>query len=347
MGIANKRTGRTLFESIPGLTKNIPIPAKGIIDGLLTQRDIRPGLSSDLLKVPIYQGEHDADGSRAFYHEHVYTWKITGEHLPGFLPAGSDVTITVEVDASERIALHAFFPYLEQTVSLDVSTDTVQKEIDEQELEREISKAEHTVTEMTNDRHGFDVGKFDGLNQNLESIRKKFEQGRRDYDGKKEVQNNLRQVLRSIDALTDAAEWPKLEAQLKDIFSHLESANRDLGNEKTTRMVETYRRQVDQVVREQNLKIGRALYEEINSAFLSLTFIYQLVSFVQYHDSNFDSLIWKDATRARQLLNQALNIVSGDPTIEKLHPVVKGLIDLMPEDQKPDWDYTLLTKAMF
>lgn len=74
-----------------------------------TQKQINPGSSSDFIKIPIYQGDFGAEGSRAIYNEHVYDVVITGEDLPKLLPECSDVDLTVKVDKSERITLSAFF----------------------------------------------------------------------------------------------------------------------------------------------------------------------------------------------------------------------------------------------
>ena len=43
---------------------------------------------------------------------------ITGDDVPKFLPAGSDVEITVKIDSSRRIDFEAYFPFLEESIEL-------------------------------------------------------------------------------------------------------------------------------------------------------------------------------------------------------------------------------------
>ena len=47
----------------------------------------------------------------------------------------------------------------------------------------------------------------------------------------------------------------------------------------------------------------------------------------------FGDIRCKDSSRARQLVNKGLEEMNGQPTVEKLHPIACGLIDLMPDDE--------------
>ena len=90
-------------------------------------------------------------------------------------------------------------------------------------------------------------------------------------------------------------------------------------------------------IRKQDVQMGRQVLDEINSVFVGVTLIYQLVGFVRHHSTNFGQYKWKDAGRARQLLNQGLDIINNDPSVESLHPLVCAVIDLMdvPLSEKP------------
>ena len=46
----------------------------------------------------------------------------------------------------------------------------------------------------------------------------------------------------------------------------------------------------------------------------------------------FGSVRWKDSSRAHQLINKGLEEINNQPTVEKLHPIVCSLIDLMPKE---------------
>lgn len=135
-----KSTGKIVFKEVSGLEKNKSLPAIGTKNGLKTQKQIRPGMDSDFIKIPIYQGEHGADGTRALYNEHVYDIIISGSDLPALLPENSDVDLTISIDKSQLVSVQAYFPYLDHTSEIEVPTDTVQS-VDTKWLSNEIRKA--------------------------------------------------------------------------------------------------------------------------------------------------------------------------------------------------------------
>ncbi len=52
-------------------------------------------MATYFIKIPLYQGEHASDGTRAIYNEHVYNIIIiSANDLPALLPANSDVDLT-------------------------------------------------------------------------------------------------------------------------------------------------------------------------------------------------------------------------------------------------------------
>ncbi|MFW5721565.1 MAG: Hsp70 family protein, partial [Bacteroidota bacterium] len=207
--IKSRASGKVVFRSIKGLEMNQSTPATGTTNGLKTQKQIRPGMKEDSLKIPLYQGEHGADGTRAIHNEHVYDVIITGEDLPKLLPEGSDVDLTVKVDKSERITLSAFFLALDYTHEIEVPSNTTQKEIDAKWLESEINKAQQTLNLIKQEGVYSDQEKLNSLDAEISETKKRFEQGKGDYDRKKDVLDSLRRSLKKLDEVQSSSEWPK------------------------------------------------------------------------------------------------------------------------------------------
>ena len=107
-------------------------------------------------------------------------------------------------------------------------------------------------------------------------------------------------------------------------------------------MVNQLRSELEEVIKSKNVKLGNVLLEEINSFYFNLTLIYQLIGFVRRHDEDFGSYSWKDSGRARTLLNKGLQVIGENPTVDELHPVVISLIDLLPNDERPSGDDSVL-----
>ncbi|MFV0553415.1 MAG: Hsp70 family protein [Mangrovibacterium sp.] len=337
--VKDKSTGKVRFASIKGLEKNQSIPAIGTRNGLKTQKQIRPGMDSDFIKIPVYEGDHASEGTRAIYNEHITDIIISGSDLPSLLPESSDVDLTVNVDRSEKITVTAYFPYLDYTTEIKV--DSKQASIETSWLENEIKKAQGSIVELKADGNSHN-GQVQKIEFELDQLQKKFENNKNDVDSKQEVLDNLRKSLKSIDELNEMSEWPKLEESLKEAFYRLEKANNDLGNEKTTQVVNQLHSQLDQVIRAKDVKLGTVQLQEIERLFVQLTMIYQLIGFVEHHNSNFGSYNWTNSSQARTLLNRGLQIIGENPTVEDLHPIVVSLINLLPNDEKPGIDDSVL-----
>lgn len=337
--IKSKGSDKIVFREVSGLEKNKSLPAIGTKNGLKTQKQIRPGMDADFIKIPLYQGEHGADGTRAIYNEHVYDIIISGADLPALLPENSDVDLTINIDKSQKVSIQAYFPYLDHTAEIEVPTDTVQS-VETSWLSNEIRKAKGNIEELKDE--GISNDKVQNAETEIAELERKFENSKNDVDGKQEVLTNLRKTLKTIDELSETTEWPKLEEELKEEFYRLEKVNKDLGNYRSTQVVNQLRNQLEEVLKTQDIKLGKALAEEIHSVFFQMTLVYQLINFIRQHNQYFASYNWKDSHRARQLLNEGLQQIGENPTTEDLHPIVIDLINLLPTDERPSGDDSVL-----
>ena len=342
--IKQKSTGKIVFSQVQGLEKNKSLPVTGVKNDLKTQKPIRPGMSSDIIKIPLYQGEYGSEGTRAIYNDHIYDIIISGEDLPALLPENSSVDLTISIDKSQDLKVKAYFPYLDFTKEIEIPKGGIDS-VETSWLSNEIRKAKGAVSELKRDGNHSDSAKLIKVETELEKIEKSFENNKNDVDGKQEVLTNLRKTLKTIDELIETTEWPKLEAELKEEYYRLEKANKELGNEKTTQVVNQIKHQLEEVIKVKDVKLGNVLLDEINSFFVQLTFIYQLIGFIRHHNQNFGSYRWRDPNKARTLLNQGLQKIGESPDVDELHPIVISLIDLLPEEQKPSDDDTILREG--
>jgi len=339
--IKQKSTGKIVFSQVKGLEKNKSFPVVGIRNGLKTQNQIRPGMDSDFIKIPLYQGEHASDGTRAIYNEHVYDVIITGNDLPALLPENSEVELTVNINKSQEIDVQVYFPYLDHTSEIKVDKNKVQS-VETSWLANEIRKAKGSVIELKQDGNS-DNAKLQKIEDELEQLEKSFENNKNDVDGKQEVLTNLRKSLKSIDELNETTEWPKLEEALKEEFYRLEKANNDLGNDKTSQVVNQFRSQLEEVIKTKDVKIGNILLEEINMFFFKLTEIYQFIGMIKGFNENFGDYSWSDSNRARQLVNNGIRNISENPDKEELRQILISLYEMIPDTERPSDDGGLVT----
>lgn len=213
---------RSVIRMAKGLEKNKPLPATGVINDLKTTRQLRPGLSSDVLTVPIHQVDdfEEAEGKSASLYEHVADVVITGEDVDTLMPADSLVDVTLKVDSSEQMRLEVRFLATGFTVEkvLDTSKKHTMEDTNEQ-ISKGFAEAESAMKTLS--ESGIDVNE---LQEELAAIRTDNE----NTTEKKEVLNHLRELLRKIEKLDAGTEWERVEKELREEFDKLEKAQDDL-----------------------------------------------------------------------------------------------------------------------
>lgn len=323
---------RAVFRMAKGLEKNKPVPATGVINDLKTTSQLRPGVETDVLKIPVYQVDDfsGAEGRSASLYEYVADILITGDDVETLIPADSSVDVTLKVDTSEQMTIEVHF--LSTDVTVEKVLDTSKKQsIDDavKRIDKELLEAQRSIDQL--EKAGVDV---ESLQNDLDVVKEEA----RNSSEKKAVLQHLKEVLRKIEDRDDETEWDRVEAELREEFERLEKAQNDLGNEKTAQIVEQLRKQTDQAIRAKDVKVGKDTLEQINSLFIHLTLLYQCMGFIEHYNRIFASINWNDSSRARQLLNKGLDAIKNSPSVDTLHPIVCSLIDLMPSDVRQDAD---------
>ena len=329
IGIAvwNEQKEKETFLPIKGLEKNKPVPAVGVYNGLRTMQQLRPGVADDGLKIAVYQVDdfREAEGKLVALYAYLSDVVVTGEEVASLVPKGTEVDITLKADKSEMMTIEIDFPTLGFSIDKEfkVKKDSIEKA--KEFIEEYIEYAQNRI------------GEFEELEYDMESYRQRLNSIIEESDKNPEtmyVQGLLKELLREIESLDEKTMWERLEKELRDEFTRLEKANDDLGNAETTQIVNQLRAQVDNVIRTKDVSLGEEIKEQVHGLYFHLTLLYQCMGAIKSLNNRFSSIRWKDSTRARSLLNQAIEIMNNQPTVEKLHPVTVKVIELLPDNEK-------------
>lgn len=321
--IKDINTGKVVFRTLNGLEKNKSLPATGVKNGLKTPKQIRPGMQDDYIEISIFQGEHGAENTRAIHNHHVNTIYITGDDFPSLLPENSDVDITLNIDKSQKITGKAFFPSIELEYEFECQTeiDSIQTDW----LENEFKKAISSVKKLKS--KGISSEELDKAEKEIQDGKKHFESSKEDTDTKQETLSNLRKSLKVIDKLNDDLEWPELEKQLKDAFHKLEKANKEKGNDETTKMVALIKTDVEKIIVDKDSRNAPQLIDTIQTYAFELERLENLMGFIFYCEKEFDNIPWMDKNAATSQINKGKEAIFNSPSLNILQPIVNDLFD--------------------
>lgn len=325
------------FEPVKGLEKNKSFPVTGVRNSLKTRSAIRPGMIKDIIRIPIYQGDYNAEGTNPVLNNWITDVIITGETIPGLLPVDSDVDITIKVDSSQLMKFSAYFPLLNHTEELEIEihkTEPPKKEF----LANEIIKAKKASQKVNSSE----------ITKNIEALEAQLENDGGGADGKMKIQDALRKELLKLDSAEKVAEWPKVEQELKDAFYELEDlielikANGDDDNLNMERLEvhnEENKKKVEHIIKHKDIKAAKELADEIIGLSIELR---NTVSGgdvdkrrIEYHDREFNTLDWKDKNKARILVNQGLKFIQEGKT-SQLKPLLHQIWDLRIDPSNDD-----------
>lgn len=325
---------KKLLNGFHGLGKNQSLPAKGK-DIFKTQKDIRPGNAEDIIKIPIYEGKTN---TRAVYNELAGVVIITGEQFNKFLPKGSEIEISLEVNKSRGIIFKAFFPDIDETIQHEIGR-TVQSEYDADEMDDEIEKSKKILARLEDESSSIDLSEAKKLRSEFQELKEILENGRTDYNTKTKVMERLRLALKDLDTLEVEGEFPKVEEELNNALHDLKVTNQRYGNNQTTKAVEQFEELAEAAIKETNLRAAKELASQIRSFEFAMedagAGVAMEISFIKAFDDDFDAHNWKNKSQARALINQAKQIIATNPTKNKLRPMVSDLFKLLPDSERP------------
>lgn len=330
--------GKANFYTIPGLEKGQTMPANGEKSGLKTLKDLRPG-TSDEIKIAIYQGSINADGTRANNHIWVNTVQLTGMDIPKLLPQGSDVNLFLEIVRDGVYNLSVDIPFL---------NDTINKKFEKQEQEGEDDtwfyeqfrriEAEIQEFEKENDTH--DVNALNQIKNNVSSLKSEFESRKSDYDTRMKCRDGIRKEFFALDQLSNESEWPLVESKLKTVHQDLKNKVDDLDDANIKSAFNKLERRLEPVLASKNVTEANELRDKMGSLFVQILDqehgVELFIGILMNYNEDFDSQPWTDRSQARTILNNAMREVMDNPSRDRALSYCQKLWQLLPNTKGGD-----------
>jgi molecular chaperone DnaK len=337
----NEQKKLSVFEPLIGLEKNqIQNGAVGVLNKLKIPKQITGGKVTDVLRIPLYQGEDDAAGKSSFHSNHVVDVIITGETIPGVLPANSELEVTLKFDKNGTPTCSAFFPLLNHTEEVKVAIEK-SAQVNATWLLKEI-KADIKKAEELNDENNSQL--LQKCISDLNKLLKDFKNEEGNENGKIRILDDLRKLRLIIEGETDKVEWPKTKQELKDSYYKAEEVvdtikssglASNLNMPKVEAQLKEFNSKVDQIILAEDLPMAKETIENIDD------FIRALIGgvmpddgereadFIEYADNNFSSIIWINASRARENINQAKSNINNGGSLQQLKQLCQQVSDLI------------------
>lgn len=315
---------QAVFTPLIGLEKNKTYPAKGIPKkNLRTTKQLRPGMESDIMRVPVYEAEENSEGKPIFLFEFIGDIIFNGDMVDRLIPENTEVLITVNADRSSMMKMDAYFPAYDITISKDLDVTSMSIDESAKIIEEDFSIADQKLKKIS--ETGMSVS-------HLEEELAKLKLQNATSDDKKKTLGNIQELLRKIVEEEEKSEIPRLIEELRDWYQDTEKANGQLGDAKTSAQLSELKKSVESAIESKNPETMKLVLENLKSLYYSMTLVYICMSTIRDYNDNYHSIQWKDRARARQLIDKGLAAMGNNPTTQELLPIARELVGLAPND---------------
>ena len=305
--VYNPKKNKCVFTAFTGLEKNRPLPASGTVYGLKTLSDLHPGKENDIVRIAVYQGDDRAEGKTAALYEYVSDVIVSGEDIVTYIPQGSLINIKIDVDRSEMMTIVVDFPESGQKVEKHLDTSRRQETKDFDYLKTQVVRAASQLNLLKESMD--DTEEVIRINSQIQQIEEALNSGAQ----RKQIEQHLKEVFRSIEDYEMATEWDRERIKLQRTLMSLQISAANREDSSVKRMVESFVAQVDRAVALKDILRARTLHNQMENYEYSLRKDEIYRNYIDWVDRDFCFLKWTDSKTAQELIRKAKDILKEDP----------------------------------
>jgi len=199
--------------------KGTPLPAKRMIV-YHTVRKLAKGDTGEVLNIPVVEGEN----SRADRNRLQDTLTVTGADIRRDLPAGSEVEVTLFMDASRIIRAKAYLPILDE--EFEAVIDPATRTPDVTLLRKDLHQEKSRLARLRARRASESLTSLSAQCQELDELAQVAEG---DPDAADKAEARLLELRVSLDRIEDSLEWPNMVKDARKKLDDLDTMIAQFG----------------------------------------------------------------------------------------------------------------------
>jgi molecular chaperone DnaK len=310
--------------------KGGPLPAKKTIE-FRSAHALHKGESGEVLKVPIVEGENE----KADHNPLLGSLEIRGASIRRDLPAGTEIEVTLIIDASRILTAKAYVPMLDEEFEGVIFHDKRSPEYPE--LKKQFEHEEHRHEEMVVKAKDTKSKSLTILVENIEEsgvveeIEKLLDAGRGDPDAAKQADRRLLDLRVNLDKAEDLLKWPALVTEANQAIDELDKLIVAHDMPEHRERADKLREQVEELVSQERAAPLRKKIEQIIDLHREILFAQPSfwVGYFGYLEKQRTKM--PDTGAADRLCNQGYQCIQKED-IRGLRNVVFQLLKLLPSE---------------
>ncbi len=234
------------------LTKGTALPATKTDRNRRTSKAARAGQAGDAIRIVVVEGTNN----RADRNTYIGELSIDATKLRRDLPAGSEVEVSLHIDASRLIKAKAFVPLLNEEFEGVIKLEMKAPDATILAAEFQSAKARMEALKAAVDRTKVSrAGQvFEQIAQEkiVEDITTALDSAKIDRDAADNCQKRLLELRRLIDEIEDAVDVPMLIIEIRDEISEARRLMQQVKDQNEGRQLEALAREAEEAIRTRN-----------------------------------------------------------------------------------------------
>ncbi|MDP2955079.1 MAG: Hsp70 family protein [Longimicrobiales bacterium] len=315
--------------------KGTPLPARSR-KVRRTTVEVRKGQSGSLIVIPVVEGENK---NRVDRNQLIGTLEIQADRLRRDLPAGSEVEVTIEVDASRLVRTLAYVPLLDEEFEglnklemAGADPAALQQDL-ERERKRLVRLRERVDT--TGDPAARESLRRIDQERMEHDVESALAASRDDRDAADKCAKRLLDLKQADDDVEDALEWPLLVSEANETIGLLRKVVAEHGNSATKQQAATLERELREATEARDMDRVRRKISEMDG--LRIRILKEQpgfwVALLQWQEERKESM--RDRPQAEALIAQAYRAINSND-VPALQAAVQQLMALLPADEQDE-----------
>lgn len=253
------------------------------------------------------------------------------------VPIGSEIEVTLTLDASRTSTLEAFIPILDEVFSEECNLQTEMRSPEElgEDLASELSrlhKLEQNASQTEDSRAHAVLDQVE-REQIIETVQRQVSAAQCDSDAQGEADRRLLDLKAAVDSVEDALQWPSLVQEAHDQVQSTREVVEAHGQSSEKEKLKKLEADVERAINEERIEFLRARLDDLRELYSGVVIRQPdfWVEYLQYLEGRREYM--QDQSAAERLFTQAQRSIAGDD-IEALKASVRQLNGLLPADDR-------------
>ena len=315
--------------------KGTPLPARRRSIRRTTV-EVRKGQTGSLIVIPVVEGENK---NRVDRNQLIGTLEIQADTLRRDLPAGSEVEVTIEVDASRLVRTRAYVPLLDEEFEgvnklemAGADPAALQQDVDR---ERKRLEKLRTRVDTTGDPTARDALRRIDQERMEHDVDSALAAARDDRDAADKAAKRLLDLKQAADDVEDALEWPALVAEANETIALLRKVVTEHGDSSGKQQAATLERELREAAEARDIDRVRRKIAEMDG--LRIRILKEQpgfwVALLQWQEERKGTM--RDRPQAEALIAQAYRAINNND-VPALQAAVQQLMSLLPADEQDE-----------